>query len=68
MVAGAFPPGCLLTLLASPLLVSSGRRALSTCERPRDFVPAIGRIVACYLVAVGLFTLGLLGSGLAASA
>jgi len=68
VIAGAFPRGCLVTLLALPLLVSSGRRALSTYERPRDFVPAIGRIVACYLVAVGLFTCGLLGSGLAGSA
>jgi len=64
VAAGVFPPGCLAALLAVPLLVSSGRCALKTYERPREFVPAIGRIVACYLVAVGLFTCGLLVAGL----
>jgi 1,4-dihydroxy-2-naphthoate octaprenyltransferase len=64
VVAGIFPSGCLAALLAVPLLVSSGRCALRTYERPREFVPAIGRIVACYVVAVGLFTCGLLASGL----
>ena len=67
-IGGAFPPGCLAALLAVPLLVSSGRRALQTYERPRDFVPAIGRIVACYLVGVGMFICGLLWSGIGGSA
>ena len=64
VAARMFPPGCLAALLGVPLLVSSGRSALRTYERPREFVPAIGRIVACYMVAVGLFTFGLLAAGL----
>jgi 1,4-dihydroxy-2-naphthoate octaprenyltransferase len=68
VAAGVFPAGCLVALLAVPLLVSSGRRAVQTYERPRDFVPAIGRIVACYLAGVGLFICGLLWSGIGGSA
>jgi 1,4-dihydroxy-2-naphthoate octaprenyltransferase len=51
-----FPPLCLATLLALPLLISSARRAVGTYETPRLFVPAIRSIVACYAVAVALFT------------
>jgi len=57
---GVFPATCLGALLALPLLVGSGRAALVSYETPRAFVPAVRRIVACYLVAVGLFTLGVL--------
>jgi 1,4-dihydroxy-2-naphthoate octaprenyltransferase len=63
IVAGLFPIVSLLSLLAVPLLVSSGRRALETFEQPRRFVVAIRGIVACYVVAVGLFTLGILWQG-----
>ena len=56
----AFPVGCLAALLAAPLLVASGRRARGTFEQPRRFIPAIRSIVACYVVAVGLFSLGVL--------
>jgi len=63
VVAGPFPIASLLSLLAVPLLVSSGRRALETCEQPRRFVGAIRGIVACYVVAVGLFTVGILWQG-----
>jgi 1,4-dihydroxy-2-naphthoate octaprenyltransferase len=52
-----FPPECLVTLLALPLLVSSARKAIGTYNTPRLFVPAIRSIVACYGVAVALFTL-----------
>jgi len=56
----AFPVGCLAALLAAPLLVASARRARDTFEQPRRFIPAIRSIVACYVVAVGLFALGVL--------
>jgi 1,4-dihydroxy-2-naphthoate polyprenyltransferase len=60
VVAGVFPVTCLGALLALPLLVASGRSALQTYETPRSFVPAVRSIVACYLVAVLLFTGGVL--------
>ena len=60
VTAGIFPIACASALLALPLLVASGRTALATFETPRAFVPAVRRIVACYLVAVLLFTAGLL--------
>jgi 1,4-dihydroxy-2-naphthoate octaprenyltransferase len=62
VVAGVFPPACLAALLALPLLVSSARRAIPTYETPRLFVPAIRSIVACYAVAVSLFTAALVAS------
>ena len=60
VVAGVFPKACLAALFAVPLLVASGRSAIDTFESPRLFVPAIRSIVACYAVAVTLFTAGLL--------
>jgi 1,4-dihydroxy-2-naphthoate octaprenyltransferase len=60
VAAGVFPVTCLGALLALPLLVASGRSALQTYETPRAFVPAVRSIVACYLVAVLLFTGGVL--------
>jgi 1,4-dihydroxy-2-naphthoate polyprenyltransferase len=60
VTAGVFPIACASALLALPFLVASGRTALATFETPRAFVPAVRRIVACYLVAVLLFTAGLL--------
>jgi 1,4-dihydroxy-2-naphthoate octaprenyltransferase len=59
VAAGVFPIGCLAALLALPLLADSGRRALRTYESPREFVPAVRRIVTCYLVAVTLFGAGI---------
>ena len=56
----AFPVGCLAALFAAPLLVASARRARDTFEQPRRFIPAIRSIVACYVVAVGLFGVGVL--------
>ena len=61
---GVFPFASLAALLAVPLLVRSGRAALTTYESPRAFVPAVRSIVACYLVAVLLFTAGVLASAL----
>jgi 1,4-dihydroxy-2-naphthoate octaprenyltransferase len=60
--AGIFPPASAAALLALPLLVGSARAARDTYETPRAFVPAVRRIVTCYLVAVLLFTLGVLVS------
>ena len=60
VVARIFPPYCLAALLALPLLIRSARRAFATFEHPRQFVAAVRDIVACYLVAVGLFTGGVM--------
>lgn len=58
--AGVFPAACLASLLAVPLLIASARRAIGTYEIPRQFAAAIRSIVACYLLGVSLFTLGIL--------
>jgi 1,4-dihydroxy-2-naphthoate octaprenyltransferase len=63
VAAGVFPPLCLIALLAAPLLVSSTRCAIRTYESPRKLVPAARRMVACYVVAVTLFTLAVLTQG-----
>ena len=60
VAAGVFPLACLAALLALPLLVASGRCAVRTHESPREFIPAVRSIVACYMVAVLLFTGGVL--------
>jgi len=60
VAAGVFPPACLAALLAVPLLVASGRCAMRTYESPRAFIPAVRSIVSCYMVAVLLFTCGVL--------
>lgn len=62
VVLGYFPPGCLAALLAIPLLVSSARKGARTYSDPYAFVGAIRDIVSCYLVAVTLFTLGVLAN------
>ena len=62
-LAGVFPVACLAALLALPLFVSSARTGLKHFESPRQFVPAIRAIVACYMVAVALFGAGILVGG-----
>lgn len=57
---GEFPKPCLAALLALPLLVVSARRAFGSYESARRFVPAIGSILACYVIAVSLFAGGIL--------
>ena len=52
--------GRMLALLALPLLASSARTGLKTFESPREFVPAIRAVVACYMAAVVLFGAGIL--------
>ena len=59
VLAGIFPLACLTALFALPLLLASGRAAMTTYETPRDFIPAIRAIVSCYMVAVTLFTLAI---------
>lgn len=60
VIAGVFPVASLAALLAFPLLVASARTGLKTFESPRQFVPAIRSVVACYMVAVALFGAGIL--------
>lgn len=55
-----FPVACLAAMLALPLLINSGRHALRTYDSPRKFVHAVRSIVVCYLVAVLLFSGGIL--------
>jgi len=62
VAAGVFPIACLVALLAAPLLVQSARVGVRTYESPRQFVPAIRTVVGCYLVAVALFSVGLIWS------
>jgi 1,4-dihydroxy-2-naphthoate polyprenyltransferase len=60
VAARVFPVACLSATLALPLLIASGRHALRTYDSPRKFVNAVRCIVACYLVAVLLFSGGIL--------
>jgi 1,4-dihydroxy-2-naphthoate octaprenyltransferase len=68
IVARIFPWPSAAALLALPLLIGSGRTAMTSYETPRAFVPAVRRIVTCYLVAVLLFTAGVLAAGIAGAA
>jgi len=61
---GVFPVLSLAALLAVPLLVKSARAAVRTYESPRAFVPAVRAIVACYALAVLLFSAGILASAI----
>jgi len=61
-----FPWQCLAALAAVPLLVASARRARGSYETPRQFLPAIRSVVACYALAVALFTSGVFLHGFAA--
>ena len=60
VATGTFPPGCIAALAALPFLIASARRAATTYAQPRQFVAAIRSIVLCYVVAVLLFTFGVL--------
>jgi 1,4-dihydroxy-2-naphthoate polyprenyltransferase len=60
VASGLFPLSSLMALVALPFLASSARLAFPTFETPRLFVPAIRSIVRCYLVAMILFTAGIL--------
>jgi 1,4-dihydroxy-2-naphthoate octaprenyltransferase len=58
-----FPPECLATLLATPLVAASGGHAVRTFNTPREFVPAMRCMVLAYVAATGLFIAGVLVSG-----
>ena len=60
VVLGAFPAACLAALLALPLLIASGRCAVRTFEKPKQFLPAMRHMVSCYVVAVAFLTAGIL--------
>jgi len=60
VAAGIFPAACLMALVAIPLWLVSAKRAARTYEQPRAFIGAVRPIVACYVVAVGLFCAGIL--------
>lgn len=60
VAVGAFPWTALAMFLAAPLLIASARRAAGRYESPREFVPAIRAIVACYVAATSLFAGGIL--------
>ena len=47
-------------LLALPLLIASGRCAVRTSEKPKQFLPAMRHMVSCYVVAVAFLTGGIL--------
>ncbi len=57
---GAFPLACLAALLAALPLVASGRCAVRSFETPRQFLPAMRNMIVCYVVAVTLFSVGIL--------
>ena len=63
VAAGLFPPACLAALLATPLIVMSGRCAVTSYEAPRRFLPAMRHMVTGYVAATGLFVVGLLVQG-----
>jgi 1,4-dihydroxy-2-naphthoate octaprenyltransferase len=57
-----FPAACLVALLALPLLIASAKRASTTYETPRAFLPAVRSIVACYAAGTALFIVGILSA------
>lgn len=59
VVLGTFPRLCLGALLALPLLGLSARQAFGTYESALRFRPAIGSVLACYVVGVCLFSAGI---------
>jgi len=66
--AAVFPPTALVAFLAVPLLLRSAQSAVKTYEKPRLFVPAIRRIVTCYVLAVALFTVAVAAAAWGAAA
>jgi len=58
VAAGIFPRACAAAAAAGlPYLLASGKAARSTWDTPRLFVPAVRRIVLCYMVTTTLFAL-----------
>ena len=63
VAAGIFPVASLAALLAAPIVAMSGRHALRTHSTPRQFLPAMRRMVVAYLVGSGIFTLAIAAQG-----
>jgi 1,4-dihydroxy-2-naphthoate octaprenyltransferase len=63
VLARVFPVACLAALLALPFIIASAVRARTTFEQPRRFLPAVRSIVLGYVVACGLFVVGILAPG-----
>jgi 1,4-dihydroxy-2-naphthoate polyprenyltransferase len=59
VLAGAFPPACLLALAGIPWVVASARHARRHFSTPKRFLPAMRSMVIAYLVATGLFVAGI---------
>jgi len=59
VVLGAFPPACLLALVALPWIVASARHARRTFATPKQFLPAMRHMVVAYLVGAGLLVAGI---------
>jgi 1,4-dihydroxy-2-naphthoate octaprenyltransferase len=59
-----FPRGFARGVARAPAAGEERPRAVTTYESPRAFVPAVRAIVACYAVAVLLFTVGILAGGI----
>jgi 1,4-dihydroxy-2-naphthoate octaprenyltransferase len=55
MLVAGFPVGSLAALLAIPFVVASGHHARAHASTPRQFLPAMRRMVIAYLVATALF-------------
>jgi 1,4-dihydroxy-2-naphthoate octaprenyltransferase len=60
VLAGVFPKGTLLALLALHWVVKSARHANRTFSAPRQFLPAMRHMVIAYLVATSLLVAGFL--------
>ena len=54
-VAGIFPRGTLVALLALPFVATSAHSAFRTFSKPKAFLPAMRAMVVAYLVVTALF-------------
>lgn len=58
VLAGLFPMGCLLALVAVPWVVASARHARATYTAPKQFLPAMRHMVFAYLLASAFLVAG----------
>jgi len=54
-IAGIFPRGTLVALLALPFVATSAHSAFRTFSKPKAFLPAMRAMVVAYLVVTALF-------------
>jgi 1,4-dihydroxy-2-naphthoate octaprenyltransferase len=59
MLVAGFPVGSLAALLAIPFVAASGLHARAHASTPRQFLPAMRRMVIAYLMASGIFTVAI---------